>query len=444
MKLPHFLLNLLPLWSYICPKCKREVPKNSHKCPFCGERYGKPLKIPPLCLKSKEALERYVHEKVFPRISAKQRKYLAQFFTELFNDGFESGDFSNWTETYTTSGETAEVITTDPHHGSYHAHFAWDGSSQGEQAYIYKNLDTHYKTLYVRIYAKFKNQLPNANDRYIKLIVLYDMEDWTDRVWVTVYNDNGTVKWRLGGTGASETLGTSTVSLDTWYCVELGVHFASSDGWYKLWIDGDLEIEITGLSNDESARRVYVGCRDSGWAGGWSGAVYVDCVVVADTYIGPEGAVTEIQVSDSAIGQEVFSRPYREIPFTETALGQELLAKTRNLNLSDIATSLETIQKARQIGIVTDIAQGLERILKQRLITLADQASGLELTSRPTRIILITDEALSNEIIGKLRELTSITDSAIGIEYVSIGTEGITKTKIFLLLGDLAIQLTGN
>ena len=56
----------------------------------------------------------------------------------------------------------------------------------------------------------------------------------------------------------------------------------------------------------------------------------------------------------------------------------------------------------------------------------------------------MADEALSQEILSKLRELTAVTDSAIGIEYVNIGTEGAVKTKIFLLIGDLAIQITGD
>ena len=441
MKLPHFLLNLLPLWSYICPKCKREVPKNSHKCPFCGERYGKPLKAPPSCLKSKETLERYVHEKVFPRISAKQRKYLAQFFTELFSDGFESGDISAWSGTYTSYGSVS-VVSDIAHHGTYSLKSSI--TSTGGRAVVYKTI-TGQDDLYVRVYVNF-GSLPDASGEDIWFITIATGTPVSGEVAkMSIYHDGSGIKLRVHNFANGISYYSSdylSINTDTWYCFELHLKRGDSDGILEAWVDGTLKIQQTNIDTNTGSAYTNV----------WVGQnycdvvcdIWVDCVVFADTYIGPEGAVTEIQVSDSAIGQEVFSRPYREIPFTETALGQELLAKTRNLNLSDIATSLETIQKARQIGIVTDIAQGLERILKQRLITLADQASGLELTSRPTRIILITDEALSNEIIGKLRELTSITDSAIGIEYVSIGTEDTTKTKIFLLLGDLAIQLTGN
>jgi len=37
----------------------------------------------------------------------------------VFEDGFETGDFSLWTGTTRTSGETTTISTDDKHHGSY-------------------------------------------------------------------------------------------------------------------------------------------------------------------------------------------------------------------------------------------------------------------------------------------------------------------------------------
>jgi len=151
-----------------------------------------------------------------------------------------------------------------------------------------------------------------------------------------------------------------------------------------------------------------------------------------------------LNLTDITTGQESFSRPYRQLQIPEQASSLELLLKTRNLNLGDIAASLETIERARQIGAITDTAQSLEQILKQRFISLLDAAAGGETIARPTRMIILADEALSQEILSKLRELTAVTDSAIGIEYVNVGAEGAIKTRIFLLIGDLAIQITGD
>src|SRR3990172_7268216 len=103
--IPKFLWKYLPFWDYLCPACKKEVPKNSHECPHCGEKYPFAVRVPPHILKNSDtregmkALEKYVHKEVFPRISAFERNYLTQFFTEYFNNGFEEGDFSAWTST---------------------------------------------------------------------------------------------------------------------------------------------------------------------------------------------------------------------------------------------------------------------------------------------------------------------------------------------------------
>ena len=170
-------------------------------------------------------------------------------------------------------------------------------------------------------------------------------------------------------------------------------------------------------------------------------------VAITDSATGTEALsrlYRGLNFTDIATGQESFSRPYHQLQIPEQASGLELLLKTKNLSLEDTATSLEIIQRARQIGIITDAAQSLEQILKQRFISLIDAAAGRETIARPTRMIILADEALSQEILSKLREFTAVTDSAIGIEYVNVGAEGAIKTKIFLLIGDLAIQITGD
>jgi len=466
MKLPALLLRFLPLWSYICPRCRREVKRNSHKCPYCGEKYGKPLKVPPLFLKNQKALEEYVHKHIFPRISAKQREYLAQFFTEIFSDGFEDEDdtfTTNWTGKVEGSGTSASVVTSPVHHGSKAAKLY---TPTGDvRVYVYKDLPSTYSTLYFRCYVQF-DTLPTSGNR-IAFMWVYDKDLYSYRVRVYVYNTGSTCEWQIrvpddSGTSHYATSSGANIQTDTWYCVEVKVVGDSANGEGRLWVDGTEVCSVTGLNNDfnhGNLDRVAI----VNWGYQIENNNYFDCCVVADTYIGEEGGVTEVQISDyasgnetlsrpyrglslidQASGQDIFSRPYREIPISELTLGQELLLKTRSLSLSDIATSLEVIQKGRQLGAITDVAQGLEQILKQRLISLLDQAAGFESIARPTRVIVMADEALGREILSKLREVAAIADSAIGVEYVNVGTEGAKKTKIFLLIGDLAIQVTGD
>ena len=302
MKLPALLLRFLPLWSYICPRCRREVKRNSHKCPYCGEKYGKQLKVPPLFLKNKEALEKYVHEKIFPRISVKQREYLAQFFTTIFEDGFESGDFSAWTGTSTSAGETAEVVTTDPHHGSYHAKFVCDGSSNGEYAYVYKTVSE--TVLYTRAYFKILTSLP-ASGKYYRLIQ-YRTDGHSNFANLGIVNSAGTIYWQIdcfAGTDRYQ----YDIQLNTWYCLEFYAKVNTASGELKGYINGEELLSLTAdFSGDTVINRVEVGERYSN--GQTAHTIYVDCVVVADTYIGEEGGVTEVQISDSASGNETLSR----------------------------------------------------------------------------------------------------------------------------------------
>lgn len=442
MKLPYFLLRFLPIWSYICPRCKRKVKRNSNRCPHCGEIYEKPLKIPPMFLKNKEMLEKYVHKHIFPRISAKQREYLAQFFTELFSDGFESGDFSAWDGTKTSGNSTINVSSVESHHGSYSVKINFDAFA--DDCCAYKSLGQTYNVIHARIYLKITSFNGYLSSRYLGVLEIWEGAIPFAGVALT---GNRALKlfYRDGATLYSKT-STTILDLNNWYCIELEVD--KNEGIYRVYLDGSEVTDLTASATPSyAANKVSIG-KDAwglGTADETEATIYIDCVVVADTYVGTEASVTEIQISDSAVGQETFSRPRREIPLLEPALGQEILHKIRNLKTFDIATSLETIQKARQMGMITDTAKGLEEMLKQRLMSLLDQASGAEMVARPTRVVVMADEALGQEILDKLREVATITDSAIGIEYISTGPSGEpTKTKIFLFIGDLAIQITGD
>ena len=430
MKLPAFLFRLLPLWSYICPRCRREVKRNSHKCPFCGEKYEKPLKVPPCFLKSKEALEEYVHKHIFPRIPAKQREYLAQFFTEFFSDGFESGDFSAWDSTTGSPSVQSSVVNS----GSYAM------SATGTSNVYAQKTFTDQTIVYIRFYARW-TALDDTADGTRPLRVLGN--DGSSGLFVVRVQTSGISFYNVYGTNIGWHKYSTTMNTNQWHCIEVKIK-GGSDGEYRLWLDGTEVITLTGQDNSgmPDVDAIQVGLTKYSVT---STTVYIDDVVVADTYIGPIGETTEVQVSDSAAGTETISRPYRFFNLTDAAFGQEVMLKTRNLSLSDVAIGLEILRKARDIGTITDTAQGLEQILKQRLIKLLDQAAGSETIARPTRIIIMVDEALSQEIIGKLREIADITDSAIGMEYISAGKVGESiKTKIFLFIGDLAIQVTGD
>jgi hypothetical protein len=83
---------------------------------------------------------------------------------------------------------------------------------------------------------------------------------------------------------------TTTFSANTWYCVELHVLVNSGSGILQLWIDGNLKVNLSGQNTgSNNINLAVVGCGINENAGEAAArTVYVDSVIVADTYIGPE------------------------------------------------------------------------------------------------------------------------------------------------------------
>ena len=81
--------------------------------------------------------------------------------------------------------------------------------------------------------------------------------------------------------------GNATAQINTNYILEFTIHQeASGGGWYRLYVNGVLQVEGTGVSNTgRYLNYVWAGycCSDSG---GSSQSFYFDNAVVASSYIG--------------------------------------------------------------------------------------------------------------------------------------------------------------
>lgn len=288
-----WLLRLLPMWDYICPKCQKEVDKNSHKCVHCGEHYSIPLRVPPKVLKDPKALENYVHTKIFPKVSASQREYLTQFFTEIFSDGFESGNFNAWT-TSIISGMTLSVTTDKPHHGTYGMKITGIDNA-GEYGVYIKTLASAYSEIYMRAYVAIDSK-PSTAGFYCMGLDLAAGASGGQGVCFPIFNPN-TNKWGIGLLVAGTVTyyyesGTSTLDVNTFYCVEVYVKIHATNGAGKLWVNGAEKVNETNKDTDNlgNIQNPQVGIYYVWNAYGAAQTMWIDCVVVADAYIGVEGA----------------------------------------------------------------------------------------------------------------------------------------------------------
>ncbi|MBN1244781.1 hypothetical protein JXA31_04230 [Candidatus Bathyarchaeota archaeon] len=430
MNIPYWLLRLLPMWDYVCPKCREDVPKNSHRCPHCGEQYPMPLKLPPSVLKDKKLLEDYVHKHVFPKVSLAHRDYLAQFFTELFSDGFESGDFSAWTST-ATSGSTLSVVGSPVHHGSYALQLSGLDTASDE-GYAYKQF-TDSSEIYARAFYLWKDALPAATGSYwcltprlsgqngVTFLVIEPIFDFNNSKWG--------IRYRSGGAfvNSFET-GTSSTSADTWYCLEVHSVISADSGIAELWVDGVQKVSVSGINNTDrlSIRYVLSGCNYVVVNEGSARTILQDCVVVADAYIGPEEEITLVEVADS-------------LELTETVL------RNKTLILSDYLGLAESLygNKSLLLSDSASLSELATVIIGKVIKYVADSVSSADLVSTPFRVLRTLEaiDAADNAVVNKVLQITETVSLA---EIVEVGAGGAKKTKLFLIIGDLAVQLTGD
>jgi hypothetical protein len=208
------------------------------------------------------------------------------FATTIFSDGFESGNFNAWTGTE-QSGGTIVVSSAYAHHGSYSAK-ASITASQG-YASCYKDI-TSQTTIYIRAYVYIAAGT-FASGVQVGFISPRDVPDSITACHVGVANANRQLwlQYRHSTTNY-DVYSSTTLSTNTWYCIELKYVKSTTAGEYRVWLNGNevTDLTQTGKNTDADVTRVRVGPRFTNVINNFVG--YFDCVVVANTYIGPEAA----------------------------------------------------------------------------------------------------------------------------------------------------------
>lgn len=277
--LPYWLLKLLPMWDHICPKCRKEVKQKSHTCIHCGENYGVPLRVPPKVLSDAKALEQYVHQYIFPKISSVQREYLTQFFTVLFSDGFECppNTAPNTFTAWSGINGAPTIVVTAPHHGAYCM------KSPTSSAYAYYTFGSAYSELYLRAYCK-RTTVPTSNTT--QSIVLQIFSDNTGVAYASaVFGWDGLLPYfklhsYTDGGVLDQVFSAIPAVSGQWHCVELWWKQNTLNG-AKMWIDGVLGATSTITTRNSQVNQIRVGNMYSDDPV----ETFIDCVVAADTRI---------------------------------------------------------------------------------------------------------------------------------------------------------------
>jgi len=226
----------------------------------------------------------------------------------IFEDGFESNDFSAWTG---TGGVAPNITSSVVHHGSY----AENASGTGfDHSYVYKTFGASYSPIYVRAYVRWVTN--PGNDGAFDIISAIG-DDAATRVSGGVKNDGGTMKWVLGyrnDTSASwETRlnATDTPQVNTWYCIEIKAVVNDTVGEARLYVDGVEKAAVTGVDNGHNEiNQIRAGEYRLSANPLVVYIIYVDCVVADTSYIGLEASNTAPTIGEFTCDSTVYANRY--------------------------------------------------------------------------------------------------------------------------------------
>jgi hypothetical protein len=216
--------------------------------------------------------------------------------TVIFSDGFESGDFGAWTDIY----GSPTVVSDVKYAGSYGAFVNASGTHS-----CYYGADSSAgwgSHLFARGYYKFDVSTADWCNRgltYVSnwtgsddLIADATLSHWqgSDYLWALE---------ELKGTNLQR-VESSPFSLNTsaWYCIELEAFIDGSAGYAKMYVDDVLVASLVGVDNNEHGNPNHVGFGQL-YNSRNGEAVWWDCCVIADSYIGPELPPTPVTLSQA-------------------------------------------------------------------------------------------------------------------------------------------------
>lgn len=239
--------------------------------------------------------------------------------TTIFSDGFESGDFSAWTGTNIGAASSLNTTDTQKHCGTY----SLAGYNAGSEiAEVYKSISAS-ETVYMRGYFRFTD-LPTPGN----LIALIGMTGTGDRqLAVSLYNLGGTMNFQVVAFAAYTDYGTiGSLETGVWYCIE-AKFYANANGSVQVWLDGTEKFCASGddFSGRGNINAVRVGNGVDGKDSTIESTIHFDCVVVSDSYIGPETSGPEslsVELSSPTNATSVTSYS-QTFTYTPTIIGSD-------------------------------------------------------------------------------------------------------------------------
>lgn len=192
-----------------------------------------------------------------------------------FDDGFESGDFSQWTNGVSGNG-TAAVETTVVNSGSDAASLT-NTSSQTVQISSNINAGTSPTLTYTRFYFNLSS-LSNTT------LVALGQDSSNHNIWIVYYDSSrkGLDIYFWNGSGARYDIysNANALAANTWYSLELETN-ESTNGAGQVWLNGNSIGSFSGNLSETTGYSQLILTNQA------AGTIYFDDVAVADAFTIP-------------------------------------------------------------------------------------------------------------------------------------------------------------
>jgi hypothetical protein len=165
-----------------------------------------------------------------------------------------------------------------------------------------------------------------------------------------------------------------------------------------------------------------------------------------------------LPLSDSGVGNDILQSiglPLSDLGVgldTPTMQGQVALADVGNgvdspsllaqLLLADSGNGVDFASLTAQLSL-SDSGVGVDSAVASFFLTVSDSGTGVDSVSQLQAQLSLADLGVGSEVF-QLQGSFTISDSGLGTEIVYAGVPGGKVTKLFLIIGDLAIQLAGS
>jgi uncharacterized repeat protein (TIGR01451 family) len=159
---------------------------------------------------------------------------------QFFGDGFESGDLSAWDGSTTGTGDSIGASTVQANTGTYSVRAEVDSTATG-RAFVFKDF-AGQTTISAKVYIYLDPAFSISNNAEVvyftdgvasQILNTHIKSDMTLNLWNQVVGENYAT--------------TTTISTGVWHTLEMQAVINGASSEARLWFDGNLEIEQTGI-----------------------------------------------------------------------------------------------------------------------------------------------------------------------------------------------------